>query len=208
MYPLHGSLSQGGVCWKTVWKPSAMNGVQHALYWRKILLSKWHALPGCCSVFVSVFGGPGRWQAQEQGKWDSDFLHLCSQCPAVSTSDFIEEILWEVPAPPWFNWNTEHSDSFCLSYIQPSQPLHFLHRSCFILSVKCSVGSVRQESPADTGVRLVCSIQILLVPIYNMSEKTIVPHQSGYCKTYLLLPKTITMSGNKLAVFALMVQSF
>lgn len=45
---------------------------------------------------VSVFENPGRWQAQEQGRWDGTFLHLSSQCPVVSTSDFIEEIMREV----------------------------------------------------------------------------------------------------------------
>lgn len=193
---------------KKVWKPSSMNVVLHELYWSKILLSTWHALPGCCPVSVSVFENTGQWQAQEQGKWDGNFFHLRPQCPAASTSHFIEETLWEVTAPLRFNWNTEHSDSLCLRYMQPCQPLHFFHCSCFIFSVKCSLGSVGQESPANTVVRLVCSMQILLVPIYNVNEKTIVPHQSGYCKAYMLLPKTTKMSGNKLAVFALMVQPF
>lgn len=208
MYPLHGSLSQDGVCWEKSMKAQCNECGATCTVLEKNTPFYMACFTRLLSCFCLCLWESRTVTGTGTGKWDSDFLHLCSQCPAVSTSDFIEEILWEVPAPLWFNWNTEHSDSLCLRYIQPSQPLHFLHRSCFILSVKCSVGSVRQESPADTVVRLVCSIQILLVPIYNMSEKTIVPHQSGYCKTYLLLPKTTTMSGNKLAMFALMVQSF
>lgn len=157
-----------------------MKVVLYIQYWSKMLLSVLCALQGCCTFCLS------RWESRKAtgtgaGEVRGFGFALKLSVPSSEYSDFIEETMGEVPAPLQSTWNSEHSGSPHLRYIQPSQPLHFLHHSCFISSVKCSLGSVGQESLANRVVRLGA-----LHPNSSSGHlhyRTVVPPQLGYWKS-------------------------